>query len=243
MKVYIVAECCGNHMGSMNWAKLMIEKAKDAGANAVKTQYFKTDQLFKKSHKLYDKVKEAELSIHEILDLKKHANNLKIDFVCTVFKDPELVKDLEKIELERYKIREADSQNRELIDRVLQTGKPVFISTQKIPLELTYMYHPRITWMYCCPRYPPLDEDIDLNYVTAFHGFSDHTTGITAPIGAAAIALSKAIEPFVIEKHVTLDHEIDNLDKAVSVDFKELEDLVNHIRRLEKFQYSQVRLF
>lgn len=238
MRIYIVAECCGNHMGSMNWAKLMIERAQEAGANAVKFQYYKVEQLFKKSHKLYKKVKEAQLSINQIAELKKHAKDLGIDFVCTVFKDPKLVDDLEKIGLERYKIRQADSQNRELIDRVLKTGKPVFISTQQIPLELYLMYHPRITWMYCLPEYPPRDKDLDLNYVTSFQGFSDHTKGITATIGTVALALSKGIEHFAIEKHVTLSHELKTLDRKVSIDFPQLKMLVDHVRRLEKFQYS-----
>lgn len=243
MKIYIVAECCGNHMGSMNWAKLMIEKAKESKCDAVKFQYYKTDQIYKPSHKLYNEVKQVQLSIDQIAELKKHAEELNIDFICTLFNDPKLVEDLEKIGLKHYKIREADSGNRNLIDKVLETGKPVFVSTQKIPLELYYMYHPKITWLYCCPKYPPSDEDIDLNYVTTFNGFSDHTTDITAALGAAALALSKGLDFFYIEKHVTLSHEMDNLDKAVSIDFRELEDLVNHVRKLEKFQYSKIPLF
>jgi sialic acid synthase SpsE len=232
-KVYVIAECCQNHMGSMDLAKKMIAEAKEAGATMVKFQLLKADLLFKPEHPLYSRVKEAELTIQQLAELKGLADALEIDFFATPFY-LDAVGELESIGVKRYKIREKDSANMDLINKVLETGKEVFISTTKLPLSPFLLYHPQIKYLYCLAKYPPEDNDLDLKQFEVFNGFSDHFPHISAAIAATSVALTAGCNFFVLEKHVTLSHDLDNLDKAVSIDFTELKELVTHVRRIEK---------
>ena len=234
--VRFIAELSGNHCGNVKLAKLMIEKAKKAGADFVKLQYYKTHMLFRKEHPLYKKVKQAQLSIRKIEELKSYAEEeVKIPLVCTPFISPKLVDDLEKIGLNYYKIREADSQNKDLIDRVLKTGKIVFISTRTFPVDAYYLYHPKIKWLFCLPFYPPKLEQFQINRVGVFDGFSNHFPNIVVPLSAAIMAVSKGKKEYYIEVHVVLTHAMDVVDSAVSLDFGEFETLIKYVRMIEKF--------
>lgn len=226
-------------MGKMKIAKEMILLAKDAGADAVKTQYYQMKDLTYPCLKTRNEVQKVRLNLKQLKSLKKHAENLGIDFICTPFVNPKLIDDLEKIGLKTYKVREADSDKQELIDRITKTGKPFFISTTKLPENLSLLYNPRITWLGCIPRYPPAPEDLDLGYLSCCGGFSDHFPNITASLTVAALALKVGRERFVIEKHVTRSHDDPVLDAAVSIDFNELNDLVKHVRRMEKYSWEK----
>lgn len=233
---HFIAELSGNHMGDVNVAKEMIRRTKEAGAWACKLQCYKAENLYAKDQPLYSKVKEAELNIEEIAELKLYAEKtVGVNFVCTVFVDPKLVDGLESIGLKYFKIRCADSANKELIERVLKTGKPAFISAQRLPVEARYLYHPQLTYLYCNPFYPPRLSEFELNRVAVFEGFSCHFPNIIVPLAAAIMAKAMNKKEYYIETHVTLDHSIDNVDKAVSIDFKELAELIRHIRMIEEF--------
>ena len=226
-------------MGKEELARQMMEKAKEANAEFVKLQYYKTEQLYSKDHPLFKKVKEAELSIEQIGRLKDYAEDLGLKFVCTVFKDPNLVSDLESIGLKHYKIRNADSQNYELIDAVLRTNSElVFISTRKLPTSPRYLYHPKIRWMYCNPSYPPRLEEFEVDRVAVFQGFSNHFPSIVPPLAAAVAAAHRNRKEFFIEVHVTLNHSMDVVDKTVSLDFNELKTLINYLKEVEQFSWS-----
>jgi len=238
-RIEVIAELSGNHMGKMNLAKKLIEKSKEAGVQFVKLQYYRTEELYTKDHPLFQKVKEAELSIEQISELKTFTEELGLKFVCTVFKNPKLVDDLEKIDLKYFKIRCADSHNYELIDRVLKVDNElVFISTRKLPLNPRYLYHPKIRWMYVNPTYPPKLEEFEVDKVAVFQGFSSHFPSIVPPLAAAVAAAHRNRKEFFIEVHVTLDHNMDVVDKAVSLDFNELKTLISYLKEVEQFSWS-----
>lgn len=237
MKVHVIAELSGNHRGDLSLAKEMIKRAKEAGASFVKLQYYEADMLYPKSHPLYEMVKEAQLNVEQIGELKGFAENVVgIALVCTVFVEPKLVGDLESIGLNYYKVREADSGNIKLINRVLQTGKTVFISTRKMPLDMHLLYHPRIKWFYCIPQYPPEAREFELSRVANFDGFSCHFPNIVVPLAAAVMAKAKGREEYYIEVHVTLSHDMEVVDKNVSMDFQELKNLIECIHIIEQFK-------
>ena len=239
MRIRVIGELSGNHKGSLKLAKKMISKSKEAGCWAVKLQYYKTEQLYDKNHPLFEKVKEAELSINQIAELKDYAESLGMNFVCTVFKDPKLVDDLEGIGLNYFKVRCADSQNYKLIDKVLKArNELVFISTTKLPLNPRYLYHPKIRWMYCNPHYPPRLEEFEIDKVAVFQGFSNHFPSIVPPLAAAIVAKHRNRKEFFIEVHVMLNRSMDVVDKAVSLDFKELKTLINYLKQVERFSWS-----
>jgi sialic acid synthase SpsE len=234
--IKVIAELGVNHLGDMRTAKIMIEKAKETEASFVKLQYYKVDALYPKDHPLYRAVKKTQFSIERIGELKDYAEkDVGIPFVCTVFKSPELVEDLEHIGLQYYKIRYADSQNWNLINRVLETGKTVFISTNRMPIDPHYLYHPRIKWLYINDRRPSLPSDFELERVGVFDGFSSHHPNILVPLAAAIMAKAKKKKEFYIEVHCILDHSIDTPDAPVSLDFKELKTLIEYIRMVEQF--------
>jgi sialic acid synthase SpsE len=234
--IKVIAELGVNHCGNVKMAQLLIQRSKEAGASFVKLQYYKTHMLYPKDHPLYRDVRKAQLSLKKIEALKEYAENkVEIPFVCTVFKSPKLVDDLESIGLEYYKIRYADSQNWSLIDRVLETGKTVFISTNRMPIDPHYLYHPRIKWLYINDRRPSLPSDFELERVSVFDGFSNHHPNILVPLAAAIMAKAKKKKEFYIEVHCILDHSIDTPDAPVSLDFKELKTLIEYIRMVEEF--------
>jgi sialic acid synthase SpsE len=215
----------------------MIQKAKDCGCDYVKLQYYKTEQLFSKDHPAYRNVKKAQLSIKKISELKAYAENeVNIPLVCTVFKSPRLIEDLESIGLKYYKIRYADSQNWPLIKRVLDTGKIVFISTNRMPVDAYLLYHPKVKWLYINDRRPSIPSDFELERVAVFDGFSSHHPNIFAPLVAAVMAKVKGKQEYYIEVHCILDHSMDTPDAAVSLDFKELKTLTEYVRMLEEFR-------
>ena len=235
-KVFFVAELSGNHKGQIKLGKSMIRKAKESGASFVKLQYYKTERLYGREHSLFEKVKEAELNINQIAELKEFAeDDVGIPLVCTVFVEPKLVDDLERIGLSYYKVREADSQNKALIDRVLKTGKPVFISTRRLPIDPYYLYNPHIHWLYVNIYYPPELSEFELNRVAVFDGFSCHFPNILVPLAAAVMAKAENKKEYYIETHVTLSHQMAVLDSKVSIDFSELKKLIEQIRLIEQF--------
>jgi len=234
--VKFIAELGVNHLGNVKLAESMVRMAKESGADFVKLQYYKTHMLYDRSHPLYRDVRRAQLSISQIEKLKDYAEKeVGIPFVCTVFKDPKLVEDLEGVGLKYYKIRYADSQNWSLINRVLKTGKMVFISTDRLPLDPHYLYHPNIRWLYVNDRRPSLPSDFELGRAAVFDGFSSHHPNILAPLAAAIMAKSKCKKEYYIEVHVIPNHNMETPDAPVSLDFKELKTLIEYVGMVEQF--------
>jgi len=235
-KIRFIAELSGNHRGDLKLAREMIRKSRESGASFVKLQYYKTEMLYGREHPLFEKVKEAELTINQIEELREFAEKeVEIPLVCTVFVEPKLVDDLERIGLSYYKVREADSQNKALIDRVLKTGKPVFISTRQLPIEPYYLYNPHIHWLYVNIHYPPELSEFELHRVAVFDGFSCHFPNILVPLAAAVMAKAENKKEYYIEAHVTLSHQMDVIDSKVSIDFSELKKLIEQVRLVEQF--------
>jgi len=230
----VVSEIASNHAGDIELAKRYIEKSKEAGADIAKFQYFRVaDGFFPRDDPRFGQVKKAELSLDQLGELWDHCERVGIGFLVTPFKRVERVEELASLGLHRVKIREADSRNGEMVRRALALFDEVYISATRIPLDPFLMYHPRIRWLMATPKYPYPLEEFDLGRVPSFDGLSDHTVGITASVAACSVAAASGKDRFVLEKHVTLDRRIPNPDQAVSVDFRELAELVGHLRALE----------
>lgn len=238
-RVHVIAELGVNHSGSVDKAKRMVRQAKRAGADYCKLQYYHVEDLYSPKHPYFKAVKKAQLSIEQIQKIKRYAEAKDLKFVCTVFKDPELVDDLESIGVEYFKIREADSGNYKLISRVLQTGRQMFISTLRLPADANLLYHPRIKWLLATPFYPCPAERMEIHRVPAFKGLSDHTKGITLALAAITVWLySRPQGEFYLEKHVRLDRDEDCLEKEWSITFTQLANLIKKVEKLEKAKWS-----
>ena len=245
LKVEVIADIGCNHMGDLDLAKRMIEKAAEAGCSAVKFQYYSTKEIIAYerenppslyTEEIFERISETELNLTQLRELKGYCDKIGIEFMCTPFINPERIDELDPL-VKRWKIRERDAREIEdnpLIERCLRTGKEVLVSTTKLPVNVHYLYHPKIRFLYCIPKYPASMHDLDLSRVSNYDGFSCHIPSIIAPLATVVSAYAKGKERWIIEVHVTLSHDLDVIDKAVSFDFDELKTLIRYIGEIQK---------
>ena len=250
-KILIVAEACDNHFGSINNAKKMIIKAKEAGADIIKFQHHIPDEEmlinvpksrnFKVS--LYDFLKKNALKLKDHEYLLNYCKNKKIKYLCTPF-SYKAACELNEIGVDFFKIGSGEFTDIPFIKKLCKFGKPIIFSTGMSTIsDIDYMYnflnkHKRneVAFMNCTSEYPPELKDINLKFITKMKkkypnfviGHSDHTNQIYTSIAAAALGAK------IIEKHVYLDRLNYGPDKDVSISFKQLKELTIAVRDLEK---------
>jgi N,N'-diacetyllegionaminate synthase len=255
-KVYIVAEAGVNHNGSLSLAKQLVESAAKAGVDAVKFQTFvakcgisknapKADYQLKltdHSESQIEMIKRLELSAESHVELIDHCRQQGVDFLSTAC-DLDSVALLETLDQSAYKIASCDIVNVPVIRAVAKLGKRVFLSTGMATLgeveraisELEIHGTNDIILLHCTTEYPCPIEEVNLLKIQtlqkAFNlpvGFSDHSEGISAAV--ASIALGAVI----VEKHFTLDRQMEGPDHKASIDPQGMEDLVLSIREVEQ---------
>jgi len=258
MRVFIIAEAGVNHNGSLELAKKLIDVATDAGADAVKFQTFKANKLVSKTAQKADYQKKstgASESQHEMIkkleldeaahhDLISYCKTKNILFLSTPF-DHESIELLDSLGLEIFKIASGEITNLPYLRKIGKLHKKVILSTGMADLgEIedaldvlisTGTPKENITVLHATTEYPCPMEDVNLKSMqtigTAFGvkvGYSDHTKGIEIPIAAAAMGAS------VIEKHFTLDRNMEGPDHKASLEPDELKAMVTAIRNIEK---------
>lgn len=244
---YVIAEIGANHNGDMELAKKMISIAKKCGADAAKFQSWSKDTIFSK--KVYDDNyflrddyrNRKDFTLEQIVDkyhignaqhheLKEYCDTVGIDFVSTPFSKPE-VDLLVELEIPFIKIASMDLNNIPFLKYVASKEVPVAISTGLCGLAdvsdavntLRSNGCDDVYLLHCVSIYPPQDEQVNLNNIDllrmAFNlpiGYSDHTLGTIAPI------MSIAKGACIIEKHFTLDKNMDGWDHKVSANPEEL---------------------
>lgn len=253
--IFIIAEAGVNHNGDLNTAKKLIDAALEAGADAIKFQSFKAENLVTKdapkalyqkentgSGNQYDMLKKLELSFDDHIMLKKYCEEKGIMFISTPF-DFESVDLLEKLEIPMYKISSGDLTNIPFLKYIAKLNKPMIVSTGMGNLGEVEMAveaiknteNNKITLLHCTSNYPTNYDDVNLNAMitmkNAFKlpvGYSDHTIGIEIPIAAAALGAA------IIEKHFTLDKNMEGPDHKASLNPNELKQMVSSIRNIER---------
>ena len=243
MKSFIVAEIASNWEGSLSKATKLIQKSKNAGANAVKFQMWRADDLYNKKHPNWKFIKKSEITFEKAKKLKKIADKVGIEFFCSAFY-PEAIGLLEKLKVKRYKIASRtcllkDSYSLETLQEKSITKKPVIISMgmggNKIKIKKIFSKN-KITFCYCISEYPTAFKKIKWNEAKKYDGFSDHTLGIIAPIIFAMLKKRDNAKNIIIEKHVKLKNS-KGPDASSSIDTDELKQLVYHIRNIEKMVF------
>ena len=243
MKITVVAEIGSNWEGNTIKAKKIIRECKKAGADAVKFQMWRADDLYDTKHPSWKVIKKSELTFNQASMLKKFADKIKIEFFCSVF-FPEAVDFLESINVKRYKIASRtcllkDPFALETLKKKASTKKPVIISMgmggdkKKI---LKIFSKNNKTVCYCISEYPLELEKIDWAMALQYDGFSDHTMGITAPIIFTSLKKSKNAKKIYIEKHVKLKNS-KGPDASTSITTEQLKELISQIRIIEKFRF------
>lgn len=262
-KVLIIAEAGVNHNGDINLAKKLIEQAAKAGADVVKFQTFKANSCVSVSAKKakyqlettakeesqLEMIKKLELSYEAHFELMKHCKKHGIAFLSTPF-DLESVEFLRGLDLPYFKIPSGEITNLPYLKAVAKCKKKVLLSTGmanlgeiEAALEILRKNGTKnITLLHCNTEYPTPFEDVNLNALKTLKeafklevGYSDHTEGIVASLGAVALGA------VVIEKHFTLDKTMEGPDHRASLEFEELKALCKGIRELEKALGSGIK--
>lgn len=255
-KVLIIAEAGVNHNGNLNLAYEMVDAAKKAGADIVKFQTAKPELVISKYAQKADYQKKTTgnnesqlemckrifLKFEEYILLKEYCDKVGIQFLSTPF-DLESVEFLEKLGCDIWKIPSGEITNLPYLIRIAQTGKPVILSTGMCTLEevgrtinvLKKNNAGDITLLHCTTEYPAPYDDVNLRAMASMKktfglkvGYSDHTIGISVPIAATALGAR------VIEKHFTLDRNMEGPDHKASLEPDELAEMVTQIRNIEK---------
>ena len=247
---YIIAEIGSNHNKDKKIAKKMIDKAADAGVDAVKFQTFQADKLYSKKTpkfskdkmKPYDLIKSIELPREWQKELYQYAVKKKLHFLSSPF-DFEAVDELNKIGVPAFKVASFEITDLELLKYIAKKKKPVILSTGMASIEeieeaidaIRSQGNDNIVLLHCNSMYPSPVDIVNLNAIktmqSAFQipvGFSDHTLGIHIPVSAVVTGAK------VIEKHITLDREMKGPDHNFAIEPDELKQMVQNIRDVEK---------
>lgn len=249
---YIVAEIGINHNGDVELAKKLIDGAVNAGANAVKFQKRNLNEIYKSDvlddptiesqgfEILIDVLKNVEFNeeqYHEIIEYCKEKN---ITFLCTAW-DKKSVDFLESLNVTAYKIASADMTNFPLIKYVIKTKKPIIISTgmsteKEIENTVEFLKNENAEFvlLHSNSTYPAPIESLNLCLIPHMKekfdvpiGYSGHEPDIIPSIMAANIGA------VILERHITIDKNMEGLDHAASLNLDEFASLVKNIRECE----------
>ncbi len=255
--IYIIAEIGINHNGDVQLAKQMIDVAIECGVDAVKFQIFKAEEFISDPNTTYtyfsqgNRITESMLQMFTRYEFDEkgwreifnYCSDKKIDSFATPQNPSDLDFLLSIVDVPAIKVGSDDLTNLELLDYYARKGKPLIISAGMAYLsEIEDAVHTirgtgncDLAILHCISTYPTDAEDVHLKKMLticrAFNvitGFSDHTCGSTAAIGAVALGAS------IIEKHFTLNKNLSGPDHWFSSDPEELKNLVKGIRFIEK---------
>ena len=256
MTTIIIAEAGVNHNGSVKLAKQMIEEAAKAGADYIKFQTFKPEKLVSKYAQKADYQKKMTgsqesqlqmleklaLSYDDFVELKKYCEQIGIGFLSTPF-DEDSIRFLDSLDMDFWKIPSGEITNYPYLVQVAQTGRDIVLSTGMCEMDeiadamkvLEENGAGNISLLHCNTEYPTPYEDVNLLAMNQMRevfnkqvGYSDHTVGIEVPIAAVALGAE------IIEKHFTLDKNMEGPDHKASLEPLELSQMICSIRHIEK---------
>ena len=256
MSALIIAEAGVNHNGNLDLALKMVDEAKRAGADIVKFQTAIPEKVISKyadkaeyqkkttgnEESQLEMCKRIHLKLSDYDIIKKYCEEVGIEFLSTPF-DLESIDYLEKLGMRLWKIPSGEITNLPYLIKIAKTGKPVIMSTGMAELNeveeavnvLKENGAGEITLLHCTTEYPAPFESVNLRAMNTLRekfgtevGYSDHTVGFEAAVAAAVLGAS------VIEKHFTLNHNMEGPDHKASLEPEEFEVMVNNIRLIEK---------
>lgn len=253
-EVFIIAEAGVNHNGSLEKALELIDLAADIGADAVKFQTFKAEQVVVETGEMADyqkknmgvvksqrdMLRELELPESFYPPLIERCRQKSILFLSTPHGGIESVRFLESLNTAAYKVGSGDLTNYLLLDALASTSKPIILSTGMGTLEevkntvefIKSKGNDQIIVLHCTSNYPCPAKDVNMAAMKTLMreldtpvGYSDHTEGIEAAI--MATALGQALYEF----HFTLDKSLPGPDHIASSSPEEARERINAIRK------------
>ena len=255
MSVMVIAEAGVNHNGSYELACKLVDAAKSAGADIIKFQTFKAKNLvsadapkaeYQKKTTGDDSqqsmLEKLELSYEDFIRLKAYCDHVGIEFLSTPF-DLESIAFLDQLGVLFWKIPSGEVTNYPYLVALAKTGRPVVMSTGMCDMReireaidvLKEHGTTEIKLLHCNTEYPTPMADVNLRAMQTMReafgyevGYSDHTQGIEVPIAAVAMGAT------IIEKHFTLDRNMEGPDHKASLESDELARMVQSIRNIEQ---------
>lgn len=254
-KTFIIAEAGVNHNGNIETAKKLVDAAVMAGADAVKFQTFKTENLVcrdarkanyqmettDKNESQFDMLKRLELTSEMHEQLMEYCGQKEIMFLSTPF-DIDSLYYLIDLGVDIIKIPSGEVTNYPLLREAGRANKRIILSSGMSTLDevkdavkvLKDNGSRDVTVLHCNTEYPTPYSDVNLQAMLTLKkilnvevGYSDHTQGIEIPIAAVTLGA------VVIEKHFTLDKNMEGPDHKASLEPSELQAMVRAIRNIE----------
>lgn len=256
-RVVIIAEAGVNHNGSIELAKKLVDVAADAGVDYVKFQTFKAEKIASSKAKKAEyqdrntdgddsqlkMLQKLELSESDHGVLLEYCHKKNIQFLSTPF-DLESIDLLKSLNITLGKIPSGEITNFPYLKKMGKSFSHLVMSTGMSDMkeiedavkaiEDAGFDRKNLTMLHCNSEYPTPFEDVNLRAMNTIAekfdvpiGYSDHTTGIEIPV--AAVALGAVL----IEKHFTLDRNMDGPDHKASLEPAELKEMVRSIRNVE----------
>ena len=260
--ILIIAEAGVNHNGDIKKAKKLVDIAKDCGADIIKFQTWKTEELClpntekaqyqkeqtEKKETQFDMIKKLELSYEEFKELKEYCKNKEILFLSTPDEKKSAKFLIENLKIPLIKVGSGELTNLEYIKFLSSFKLPMIISTgmgtideiKKAKKIIKEQNNNQLIFLHCTTDYPAKYEDVNLNAMITMKnklnlevGYSDHTAGIYVPLVATALGAK------VIEKHFTYDRLAEGPDHKASLSPDQLKEMINEIRKLEELSKEE----
>ena len=249
-RCFVIAEIGNNHNGDFSRAIKMIDLVIEIGADCVKFQMRQLDQVYREkslnksgedlgTEYIIDLLNKFEFSVDEHRKISKYCQGKGILYMCTPW-DEKSIEALESFGVKAYKVASADLTNLPLLDNLSKTGKPLIISTgmsrEDEVIEVKSFLEKReveFAFLHCNSTYPAPFQDINLNWIKSLKkihplvGYSGHERGTA--VSLAALSLGACI----IERHFTLDRNMEGPDHAASLEHDEFKTLIKGIREVE----------
>ena len=250
-RTFIIAEIGNNHNGSIAKAKTMIDKAIDIGVDAVKFQMRHIEEVYRSkslsrqgddlgTEYVLDLLERFELSQAEHRELSNYCKEKNILYMCTPW-DHKSVDILESFNVKAYKVASADLTNIPLISKLCETKKPLILSTgmssvEEIKFTTDFLNKNKASFalLHCNSTYPAPIQDINLNWINSLKdihsiiGYSGHERGINVSLAAVSLGAQ------ILERHFTLDRNMEGPDHAASLEFNQFKNLVKGCREIEQ---------
>lgn len=249
-RVFIIAEIGMNHNGSMDNAKKLIDQAVEVGADAVKFQMRDLNTLYDSAvingdngdlgtEYTLNLLKKFELSQKEFNEISIYAKSKNIIFLCTAW-DKKSVDKVNELGVPAFKTASADFTNIDLIEYLIEKNKPIILSTGmsseseiKTTIKFLNSFNADYALLHCNSTYPAPFKDINLRYLENLKlnhvpvGYSGHERGIAVTLAAVALGAK------IIERHITLDKNMEGPDHTASLEYEEFKQLIIGIRQIE----------
>ena len=257
-KPYLIAEIAQAHDGSLGILHSYIDAVAKTGVQAIKFQMHIAEaessihepfrvKFSKEDATRFDYWKRMEFTLEQWKDIKKHCDEVGLDFICSPFSN--LAVDwLEEVGVHTYKIGSGEVTNLLLLEKIAKTSKPIIISSgmssfTELDETVTFLKskNAKFSILQCTTAYPTMPEQYGLNVINELKerynvpiGFSDHSSSTST--GIAAVTLGAEI----LEFHVVFHKEMFGPDTAASLSIMQTKLLVEAVNKIHIAQNNPI---